>query len=216
MLYWLAKKGGDRMQVFRGFRFGMLLQLAVGPVCLMVLDTAVRQGSFAAFQLVAAAALVDGFYIALGGAGAARFLRSDRAARLCRWCGGAVLFVFGLNTALGALGYALLPSVRLFSAPAASDLFLKGVLLTASNPLTIVFWSGVFSAEIAENRLFGHQLAAFGAGCVLSTLLFLGAVALLGGAGGRFLSGTAIKLLNFAVGCIVVWFGLRLFWRKEQ
>lgn len=42
--------------------------------------------------------------------------------------------------------------IALFSNPSTENLFVQGLLLTASNPLTIVFWSGMFSAQMIENK----------------------------------------------------------------
>lgn len=198
------------LHIWRGIRFGMLLQLAIGPVCLLVFDTSVNQGIFAALKLVAAAALVDAFYIFCSGLGVAKWLQTEKASTACRICGGCVLLLFGADMLLGALGHSFLPSLRLFSESRAHGLFFKGVLLTASNPLTIVFWSGVFSAQMAQHRLCGFELLAFGGGCVAATCIFLGGVAFLGGNIGTFLPQAVILTLNLAVGCTVAFFGLRL------
>lgn len=48
-----------------GLKFGMLLQLAVGPMCLLVFNTAKNAGFWVALSLVLAITLVDAFYIIL-------------------------------------------------------------------------------------------------------------------------------------------------------
>lgn len=197
-------------EIWRGFRFGMLLQLAVGPVCLTVFSTAAAQGFWPAFRFVLGVALVDGVYLTLSGLGAAKLLAGQKTARLCRGLGAAVLVLFGLDAIAGALGMSLLPAVRLFSANAAAGEFMRGILLTASNPLTILFWGGVFSAQLADRPLTGARLAGFGAGCVLSTLGFLSAVAAAAGFAGGFLPQTAIRLLNAGVGVALLVFAVRL------
>jgi len=58
----------------KGFRFGMLLQLAVGPVCVLVLRTAAESGFWGGLQIVLSVALVDALFIALAAAGAAALL----------------------------------------------------------------------------------------------------------------------------------------------
>lgn len=204
------------MQLLKGFRFGMLLQLAIGPVCIFVFDTAVAQGFGRAFQLVCAAGLVDAGYIFVSGLGATTLLQNPRVQTVCRWFGGGVLLLFGLNTLLGTCGISVLPQIALFSADGAGNLFIKGILLTASNPLTIVFWGGVLSAQLLEHHLSRGQLAAFGAGCVMSTLLFLSAVALCGSIVSNFFSAGFISLLNGLVGCALVFFGLRLWIKKPD
>ena len=62
---------------FSGLRFGMLLQIAIGPMCLMVFNTAKNAGFGVAMSLVLAVALVDAFYIALASIGVSKLLEKD-------------------------------------------------------------------------------------------------------------------------------------------
>jgi len=94
-------------------------------------------------------------------------------------------------------------------------LFWQGVLLTVSNPLSIVFWGSVFSAQVVQNKLNKMQLLLFGLGCVLSTLVFLSFVSLLGMVLKSFIPKTAIAVLNSAVGLILIFFGIKLLIRKN-
>ena len=61
-----------------GLKFGMLLQLAIGPMCLMVFNTAKNTGFLVALSLVIAIALVDASYITLAGLGASKLLNGKR------------------------------------------------------------------------------------------------------------------------------------------
>ena len=45
-----------------GLKFGMLLQLAVGPMCLMVFNTAKNIGLLVAMSLVLAIALINKYF----------------------------------------------------------------------------------------------------------------------------------------------------------
>ena len=149
---------------FDGLRLGLLLQLAVGPVCLMVFNTAgtfgFARGALAAFAVT----LVDGLYILLAGAGVSASLRNKRVQRHIKVFGALVLFAFGLDILSSALGAPLLPQVRLFQGAEPGGAFLKALVLTASNPLTIVFWGGVFSTAVASKNMNRGQLALFGLG----------------------------------------------------
>ena len=53
------------MVYFKGLRFGLLLQLAVGPVCLFIFSSATRYGTLAALAAVLGGALVDAAEMAL-------------------------------------------------------------------------------------------------------------------------------------------------------
>lgn len=202
--------------IFKGFRFGMLLQLAVGPMCFLVFQTAASYGFFSGWQIVLAVALVDALFIALSGMGAAALLRSPKVKTAVRWFGCLVLVLFGLHIGLGALHIQLLPSIALFSAASGGSLFWQGFALTASNPLTIVFWSGMFTAQMAQNQWNKRQLTFFAVGCVLSTLLFLSAVAALGSVLSGFLPDAVIRILNIGVGILLIGYGFKLLLKKEE
>ncbi len=201
------------MNALRGFRFGLMLQLAVGPVCLFVLRTAVGQGFAPALTAMAGVALADGLYIALAIAGVATALRKPRLRKALRLFGAAVLALFAVDTALAAFGLGLLPAM----APSSGRGGFAGALaLTLSNPLTILFWSGVFSARIAQDGLSGRGVAAFGAGALAATVVFLSAVAAIGAWSGSWLPAAVLRAFQLLVAAALLAFSVRLLLQKEK
>ncbi len=201
--------------ILKGIKFGMLLQLAVGPMCVMVFQTSATYGLLISLSLVLAIAIVDAIYIALSGLGIAAILNNNRVKYIIKIFGCIVLVLFGANTIAGAFHLTLLPSITLFSNISGRSIFVQGLLLTASNPLTIIFWSGVFSTQIIEHNYNTRQLFFFGFGCVLSTLCFLSLIAILGTVISGFLSQNVIEFLNICVGIILIYFGIRLLLKKQ-
>ena len=74
-----------------GLKFGMLLQIAIGPMCLMVFSTAQNAGFPHAMAFVLAVTLVDAFYIALAALGISRLLENENRKKALRLIGGLVL-----------------------------------------------------------------------------------------------------------------------------
>lgn len=206
----------ELFMVFKGLKFGMLLQLAVGPMCLMVFNTSATHGFFYGLCLVAAIALIDTFYIALSCIGVAAIISQPRVKSSVKLFGCLILVLMGTNMLFGAFGKALIPGISLFSFTGSQRLFVQGLLLTASNPLTIIFWGGIFTAQMIENCWSNKQLLLFAIGCILSTLFFLSLVAFLGSVVSSFLPQSVIRVLNAAVGIALVFFGLRLLLKKEK
>ena len=202
--------------LWSGMRFGMILQLAVGPMCLLVFNTASSAGIAAGMATVFAIASVDAAYIALAAFGVSAAMRRASVRNAVSIVGAAVLIAFGVDTILGTLGMSFLPAVSLFSGGSAGGFFAKGALLTASNPLTIIFWGGVFATKASEGGMAGSRLASFGAGCVASTLIFLSSVALASSFAGSFLPESVMRMLNGAVGAVLIYFGIRLFLRRPR
>jgi len=87
-------------------------------------------------------------------------------------------------------------------------------MLTASNPMTIIFWGGVFSTQVAEYDFSKKQIIFFGLGCILSTLFFLTIISFCGSILNGFFSKTIIKVLNVMVGAILIYFGIKLLLKK--
>lgn len=201
--------------LIKGFKFGMLLQIAVGPVCLFIFGTSVENGFWQAMQGVAAVTLVDSLFIIGAILGMAAILEKKEGAKtFFKYFGASILILFGLQTLLGVFGLSILPAINLFRSVSSGSAFPRVLLLTLSNPLTIMFWAGVFSSKIVEDGLGRKEMYLFGAGAVLSTLLFMTFVSALGSVAGIFIPEAAMSVLNGLVGLILIGFGLRTVYRK--
>ena len=198
---------------FSGLRFGMLLQIAIGPMCLMVFNTAKNAGFWVAMSLVLAIALVDAFYIALASIGVSRIMEKESVKKVFKVVGALVLILFGLNIILGVFGISLIPGLNL--KPSSSSVFIQGLVLTLSNPLTIAFWGSVLTTKIIEEQFDKKELLVFSCGLVSATLLFMTFVAVLGTVLSTFISAGFANVLNVCVGALIVFFGLKMLLKKD-
>ena len=202
--------------IYKGFLFGLLLQLAVGPICLYVLQVSISQGIVYSELVVLAVTLVDSLYIMVAVLGVAAVLRGRSTQVVLKIFGAVVLFLFGANIILSVLFKTNLVTQFNLSTPAVlNNPFYSGLILTAANPLTIIFWAGVFSARISEAGLSKLEIIYFSTGCILSTLLFLTSVVLLAGLLKMVLPDTVIAALNIMVGLLLIYFAIRLIYRKQ-
>ncbi len=203
--------------IIKGFRFGMLLQLAVGPVCMYLFNTALNKGLCSALTGVAAVVLVDFLYILAAVAGIDTLLnRSSKLKHVFRLLGGVVVVVFGLDNILGAFGLSFLSVFKVSIPEQTHHTFLYVLLLTLSNPLTILFWAGVFSARLAEKQMIKKDVYLFGLGAVCSTAVFLSLISLLGSAVNLFMTDIFSRILNIAVGIVLVVFGICTVLKKAE
>ncbi len=202
---------------FRGLRFGMLLQFAVGPVCLFIFQTGIESGFSDAFLGVLGVVMGDGVFVILSLVGIGALLkRSERMQVYLRIGGSAILFVFGLSFVFSAFGISILPSWDIFAETGKSGAFFTALLLTLSNPLTILFWTGVFSAQISDTHMGKTELFGFAIGCLSATLAFLSIIALLGQFTNALLPEGILVALNVIVGAaMMVYAAMRLFPKKE-
>lgn len=190
----------------------MLLQIAIGPMCLMVFNTAKNAGFKVAMALVLAIALVDAFYIMLAGIGVSRMLENDRVKKVFKIVGSLVLIVFGLNIILNVFGINIIPGMDLV--PTSSNIFIQGLVMTLSNPLTIVFWGAVLTAKIIEDKMEKDELAVFSVGLVSATVFFMTAVAGLGTVLSGFIPKNVSDVLNVLVGLLIIYFGVKMYLKK--
>lgn len=91
----------------------MLLQIAIGPMCLMVFNTAHNFGIVKALIFVLAIALVDAFYIVLAGLGAGKLLQNKKIERIVKTVGSIVLIMFGLNIILNVFDINIIPGLNI-------------------------------------------------------------------------------------------------------
>jgi threonine/homoserine/homoserine lactone efflux protein len=209
-------KSSIALAILGGFFFGMMLQLSIGPICLYIFKTGFAGGFIAAEAAVLAVALIDTLYIVLAVSGLSRLISGVKSKWVLTIIGAVVVLIFGINIILAQFfKVSILPTVNLFSDVIFNNPFYDGLLLTASNPLTIIFWSGVFATKISENNFSKRDLIYFSAGCVIATLIFLTLVALAGSLVKDFLPPIVIQWLNLAVGIALIFFaGKMLFSRK--
>ncbi|MDF2682358.1 MAG: threonine transporter RhtB [Brevibacillus sp.] len=217
------------MSVWNGLLFGMLLQLSVGPVCLAILQRSVTFGFRHAWWMIVGVALVDAAYMAGAIGGLALLLQIPLVKQIVVIGGAVVLVWFGVGSirakvvqvervqTAGAVEYAegvTASSVKHtgISATLVRDSFLYGIVLTLTNPLTILFWAGVFGSLMSSADLADRvNLVGFAVGCVLSTLLFLTAVSALGRYAAKVLHPVWMRRFNFVVGLFLIGFAIVLF-----
>lgn len=200
----------------RGFKYGMILQFAIGPVSLLVFKTAGTAGFVMGLVVVLAAALVDAAFIAIAGAGAILFLTKDKVQVAARIISGIVLILFGVITILGVFNISVFSGIQFFSEMKTQNVFLQGILLTASNPMTILFWNSLITSQAQRHKMNRRQLFLFGSGCVLSTVIFLTATAGIGSVADQYLPAVVTLILNVLIGLVLIGYGVYTMNKKKS
>jgi len=196
--------------IYKGFKFGMLLQFAIGPLCIFIFQVATSRGFLIAETGVLGVAFVDALYILASIIGVGAIIEKNAAVKVgLKYFGAVVLILFGLSNILNIVGINFLPGLHLQSIENTSSIFTQAALLTLSSPLTIVFWAGAFSSKIAEENFTRIDLYLFGFGAVFATLFFLSLVSLMGSITKTFLPTLIIEILNGVVGVLLVYFGIK-------
>lgn len=196
--------------IYKGFKFGMLLQLAIGPICIFIFQAATTNGFFVAEVGVLGVALIDALYILASIIGIGALIERNALVKVgLKYFGAAILVLFGISNILNIFGINLIPGLHIQGTHNTYNMFAQAAILTLSNPLTIVFWAGAFSSKIAEENFHRSDLFLFGFGAIIATLFFMTFIVLIGSISKTFLPAIVIKLLNGVVGMVLIYFGIK-------
>lgn len=201
--------------ILKGFSFGMVLQLAVGPVCIYIFQAAITGGFYSAEAGVAGVALTDGIFILAAILGIAKIIEKENVKRTLKISGSVVLLIFGIRLLMGSFAVGNTPNINSGDIDAGRP-FVKAMLLTASNPLTMVFWAGVFAARLSGDGMKRKDVYLYGFGALLSTLVFLTFIAGLGSLTKNFISAAAMQVLNLGVGALLIYFSVKMVLKSKN
>jgi threonine/homoserine/homoserine lactone efflux protein len=199
-----------------GLKFGMLLQIAIGPVCLFIFNEANSNGLYSAELGVFGVIIVDLLYVIFAITGITAFLKNEKRKKLLKYFGAVILVIFGVDIIANQFNFKLLSSISFSIINTHYNTFIKGIIITSSNPLTILFWSGIFSIKVNSNMYEKSDMYYFGLGAVIATLLFLTIIAVLGSYISEILSVGIIKILNIIIGIIFILFAVKYICKRND
>lgn len=200
--------------VFEGFKFGMLLQIAIGPVCMYIFSLGTTERFLIAESGVLGVVLADGIYIVLAILGISSFIKKESLQKKFNILGALIVIVFGIELFLSYFSMSILPNFNIFKGMSSASPFFKAFLLTAANPMTILFWIGVFSTKLNSGEMSRKNSSSFALGALFATLFFLTLIAFLGSVTTEFLSKNLMSILNSLVGAILIYFGIKKLLKK--
>ena len=138
------------MKIFiNGLTTGLFLQLAIGPVFFFIVNLALQKTLLDGLVAVLAVVLVDYFYIGLAVLGIGKLLEQEKIKKVFGIISSLILIIFGLLIFKNIVDNGMTNTVNIDSANLFSS-FTSVFLLTISNPMTIVFFTGLFTAKAIE------------------------------------------------------------------
>lgn len=196
-------------KIIDGFKFGMVPQLIIGPICLLVFHTAENNGFFFTIPLIILIAIIDVFYISCACLGVQKLLegKKKRVKNIIQIIGAVILIVFGINTILNVFNINVIPGFTIV--PNTQNILLKGFIIGITNPITIIFWGSVLTTKFLEDKMKKKEQVLFCIGIILSTLFFLSIVAFLGATVSHLISNKIRIILNIGIGFYMIIFGFQ-------
>lgn len=199
------------MRVFaNGLLTGLMFQAAIGPVFFFIVNIALQKTLYDGFAAVSAVTLVDYFYITLAILGVGKLLERKKVKKLFGIISSIILILVGViiikNMPTERIVFELaVDSTKILTS------FSSVFFLTISNPITIVFFTGVFSAKAIEYNYTKHQLWIFGLSVGLATFLFMGSSVIVFSLLKKTVPISLIQTLNIMVGSLLILYGAARF-----
>ena len=189
-----------------GIKFGMIVQLIIGPNCLLVFHTSKNNGFFFTIPLILTIALVDALYITLACLGVSKILENKKTKKILSIVGAIILMIFGLNVILNVFDISIIPGLSVSTST--KNIVVKGLIVALSNPITIMFWGSVLTTKIIQDKIKKKDLVMFCIGLVSATIIFQAFIALMSTFLARFISSSTSKVINMLIGFLILYYGL--------
>jgi len=192
--------------LLKGLLTGLFLQLAIGPVFFFILGITINNSFDNAIFAIIAVTIVDYLYISLSLAGLSKVIENNRIKTILGVVSSIVLIFFSLIILKNAFHSLSISQTSNQWTPVKS--FISCFLLTISSPLTIFFWTGIFSAKAIEYKFTKKQLVVFGIGAGSATFIFMMSTMFVLSLFRTSINFTIIKVLNSIVGLLLLYYAI--------
>lgn len=201
--------------IFAYVFLGISLAAPVGPVNASLLNTGIKNGFFHAWIFGFGALLADILYMILVYFGVGYFIDSPYI-RILLWSFGCFVLTYtGIESILTIHKIKLAlhkeKTIRLRHSLS------SGFLLALLNPLTILFWLGIFGSVLAEasQKLTDSQLLLYSFAIIAGIILWDTLIAFLSSGARKFLSNRLLVIISlissFSMLCFGIYFGIQAY-----
>lgn len=189
-----------------GIGTGLLLQLALGPVFFYVLSLVLQKSLLNALFGVLAVTIVDSIFVIFAIFGTTQILENKKVRTIFGVISAFVLIIFGFIIARSNTNLDINSIIDIRFGDLMNS-FVSTFIMTIVNPLTIVFFTGLFTTKAIENNYTRKELYLFGAGAVIATLIFMGSSVIVFSLLKSQIPLIFISILKKIVGVIIMGYG---------
>jgi L-lysine exporter family protein LysE/ArgO len=196
------------MGIFLSYVFlGLSLAAPIGPINAAQLDKGIKNGFFHAWLVGLGAMTADAIYMAAVYLGVVHFLEIPFM-KAFLWCFGFFILIYtGVETLLSA--GKVISNVRSKNESKIKS-YMSGFLMSLSNPLTILFWLGIYGSILAKTAAEYDKTHVFLYSGAIFTGLLLWDITMAAVASSfrRFLTGKILALISILSGISLIGFGI--------
>jgi threonine/homoserine/homoserine lactone efflux protein len=198
----------DSFKIFKnGLATGFLLQLAIGPVFFYIMNLTLQRSISDGLVAVVAVTTVDYLYILLSIVGIGKLLDRKNTRTIFGIISSIVLILFGV-TIIKEITATNQSSAMIIQSGSMASSFLSVFFLTISNPITIVFFTSIFTAKAVEYNYTKRDLLIFGISVGSATFIFMGFSVIAFSLLKHHIPNVLVQGLNLIVGIILIGYGL--------
>lgn len=200
--------GGSVVSIFISYvLLGLSLSAPIGPINAAQLDKGIKSGFMPAWLLGVGAMAADILYMILVYLGVVHFIETPFMKTFLWLFGFFVLMYTGIESLYSANRVA---KDRTSGVESAASSLLSGFLLSMTNPLSILFWLGIYGSVLAETAATYHirDLIIYSSAIILGVFLWDLFLACLASGFRKFLTTRILTFISILSGLSLIGFGL--------
>ncbi|RHW42601.1 amino acid transporter [Neobacillus notoginsengisoli] len=191
---------------------GLSLAAPIGPINAAQMDRGIRYGFWHSYLTGVGAAIADGFYMLIVYAGVVRFIEVPIVQTFLWLFGAFVLLYSGIESLISIRGLEMGTNRK--KEPLYKS-FVSGFFMSLSNPLTILFWLGIYGSVLAKIAATSGrgQLVLYSLAIFSGLLIWDITMAALATGAKRFLTSVLLTAISVLSGLSLIGFGLYFGWQ---
>lgn len=194
---------------------GLSLAAPIGPVNAAQLEKGIKHGFLHAWLIGLGAMVADGIFMLLIYFGLAHFLETPFAKTFLWLFGGFILIYTGVESFKKSNTFTL---SQKRSSESHAKSFSAGFLMTFSNPVSILFWLGIYGSILATTaqRYGTLELLLYSSGIFIGLMIWDVAMASISSIFQKFLNEGFLTWISRAAGACLLCFGVYFEWQAIQ
>jgi L-lysine exporter family protein LysE/ArgO len=196
------------MNIFLGFVFlGLTLSAPMGPINAAQIDKGIKGGFLHSWMVGLGAIVADIFYMMLVYFGVVHFLSTPFIQTFLWLFGFFVLTYTGIESLLGANK---VDSNEMRGSDSLHKSFLSGLFMSLFNPLSVLFWLGIYGSVLAKAASIYniYDLFLYSSAIIIGVLIWDISMAIVASTFRHILTSRVLKLISYLSGISLIGFGL--------
>jgi len=198
---------------YKGLFLGMITAFSFGPIFFTIIETSVTRGYKWAISIAVGVLLSDAMIIAASFFSLGQLIRNEHVNNIVGATGGALLLCFGIYQLLKPVAEPKPVQMETSSHLTYLLYMVKGLAINTINPFVFIYWLSAVSIVTVDPDYNDAERIVFFAIAVLCNFGFDMLKTFLATRLKHIMTRRTMNFISKAVGCGIIYFGLRLLWK---